>query len=211
LGESLSEPEEFSSFIKLELFKQIYYVFRRQKKALEALEKDNFQDDVPTSGIYVSDYRLQLNKKLQQRFSVAETSDPSDSTIDSSQFINTGLSNENESNKKKKLKSESKLRFRKTFAALLEEEVFILFIIYYLFHLVSYFLNKFRFIKRELASETRFNYFSINVQPSAFPPRKFCSVCGFDCTYTCVQCGTKYCSTKCLQTHKDTRCLKWTA
>lgn len=161
---------------------------RRQKKALEALERDNFQDDVPTSGIYVSDYRLQLNKKLQQRFSVAENSDPSDSTIDSSQFINTGMPNENEpgSNKKKRLKSESKLRFRKTFAALLDEE-------------------------QGLASETRFNYFSINVQPSAFPPRKFCSVCGFDCTYTCVQCGTKYCSTKCLQTHKDTRCLKWTA
>ncbi len=109
--------------------------FRRQKKALEALERDNFQDDVPTSGIYVSDYRLQLNKKLQQRFSVAENSDPSDSTIDSSQFINTGMPNENEpgSNKKKRLKSESKLRFRKTFAALLDEEV--TFSIFYLFYL----------------------------------------------------------------------------
>ena len=111
---------------------KIYYscyisYLRRQKKALEALEKDNFQDDVPTSGIYVSDYRLQLNKKLQQRFSVAENPDPSDSTIDSSQFINTGNPNESTgepgSNKKRKLKSESKLRFRKTFAALLDEEV----------------------------------------------------------------------------------------
>ena len=27
----------------------------------------------------------------------------------------------------------------------------------------------------------------------------------FQSMYTCIQCGTKYCSTKCLHTHKETR------
>ena len=79
---------------------------RRQKKALEALEKDNFQDDVSSSTIYVSDYRLQLNKKFQQRFQVTNDSTTPDD-------INTS----------KLRKNESKLRFRKNFATLLEEEV----------------------------------------------------------------------------------------
>lgn len=77
---------------------------------------------------------------------------------------------------------------------------------------------------------------------SKFPPRKFCSVCGypffalfwkfynikiiffcccclstltlklfifliftFPSSYTCIQCGSKYCTIRCQQTHKDTR------
>lgn len=43
------------------------------------------------------------------------------------------------------------------------------------------------------------------------PRRHFCSVCGFRAPYTCVTCGYRYCSVACLGTHKDTRCLKWTA
>lgn len=43
------------------------------------------------------------------------------------------------------------------------------------------------------------------------PPRHFCSVCGFKAPYTCVTCGNRYCSIPCLGTHRDTRCLKWTA
>lgn len=46
---------------------------------------------------------------------------------------------------------------------------------------------------------------------SRYPPRPLCAVCGFAATYTCVQCGTRYCCIKCLETHKETRCLKWTA
>ena len=109
---------------------------RRQKKALEALEKDNFQEDVPTSGLYVSDFKLQLNKKLQQRFSVVENPDElnqsaSNTSLNnsqSSQFVSSTNLNESSSTnetKKRKLKAESKLRFRKNFAALLEEEVYI--------------------------------------------------------------------------------------
>ena len=41
--------------------------------------------------------------------------------------------------------------------------------------------------------------------------RHFCSVCGFSSNYTCVNCGIRYCSLNCLKTHRDTRCLKWTA
>lgn len=109
---------------------------RRQKKALEALEKDNFQEDVPTSDLYVSDFKLQLNKKLQQRFSVVENPDElnqsaSNTSLNnsqSSQFVSSTNLNESSSTnetKKRKLKAESKLRFRKNFAALLEEEVYI--------------------------------------------------------------------------------------
>jgi len=41
--------------------------------------------------------------------------------------------------------------------------------------------------------------------------RHFCSVCGFASNYTCVNCGMRYCCLNCLKTHRDTRCLKWTA
>lgn len=42
------------------------------------------------------------------------------------------------------------------------------------------------------------------------PQRNFCSVCGFGAPYTCVTCGHRYCTVKCLHTHRDTRCMKWT-
>lgn len=55
------------------------------------------------------------------------------------------------------------------------------------------------------------NYVSAQIPPSKFPERRFCAVCGFSCSYTCLSCGARYCSVKCLGTHQDTRCLKWTA
>lgn len=45
----------------------------------------------------------------------------------------------------------------------------------------------------------------------AVTKRHFCCVCGFQAPYTCITCGTRYCCSSCLKTHKDTRCLKWTA
>ena len=96
------------------------------------MEKDNFQDEVPTSGLHVSDYRLQLNKKFQQRFTVEdEQNDQKDSSVNPSNFINnpTNLNEiSNNEPRRKKLKQDSKLRFRKNFAALIDEEVFIHFI-----------------------------------------------------------------------------------
>lgn len=55
------------------------------------------------------------------------------------------------------------------------------------------------------------NYSTAQAPPSSYPERHFCAVCGFPSTYTCIPCGAKYCSVKCLGTHLDTRCLKWTA
>lgn len=55
------------------------------------------------------------------------------------------------------------------------------------------------------------NYSSAEAPPSVFPERHFCAVCGYFSNYTCVCCGTRYCSVKCLNVHTDTRCQKWTA
>lgn len=92
-----------------------------------------------------------------------------------------------ENKRKKKLKTEPfKQRFRKNFAALLEEE------------------------EQHFTKDKR-NYVTAQVPPSKYPQRKFCSVCGFKANYTCVQCGSPFCCIRCYGIHQDTRCLKWTA
>uniref|UniRef100_H2Z3U1 HIT-type domain-containing protein n=1 Tax=Ciona savignyi TaxID=51511 RepID=H2Z3U1_CIOSA len=139
---------------------------RRLNRQLEALEKDNFQED-PLEN-------LPDLKKKRPKFGI-----PSDQEEESE--------TPQPSKKKKRLRSDHfKQRFRKTFAAVIEAE--------------------------RLATEKsdRPNYFTISSLPSKIPPRHFCAVCGFFSTYTCVSCGTRYCSVKCLGTHQDTRCLKWT-
>ncbi|KAJ9695746.1 hypothetical protein PVL29_010963 [Vitis rotundifolia] len=47
--------------------------------------------------------------------------------------------------------------------------------------------------------------------PSSTSRRHFCTVCGFAANYTCVRCGTRFCSTRCQNIHNDTRCLKFVA
>lgn len=47
--------------------------------------------------------------------------------------------------------------------------------------------------------------------PSSVARRHFCTVCGFSSNYTCVRCGTRFCSTRCQNIHNDTRCLKFVA
>ncbi|XP_046388833.1 zinc finger HIT domain-containing protein 1 [Ischnura elegans] len=88
--------------------------------------------------------------------------------------------------RKKKTRSAEyyKQRFKKSFAQLIEEE-------------------------KTYAQEH--NYITAQAPPSQFPERHFCSVCGFPSNYTCIPCGARYCSVRCLGTHLDTRCLKWTA
>lgn len=54
-------------------------------------------------------------------------------------------------------------------------------------------------------------YLAAQLSDSKLPPRKLCAVCGFPSGYNCSTCGTTYCSLKCLETHQDTRCLKWTS
>ncbi|XP_064394091.1 zinc finger HIT domain-containing protein 1-like isoform X2 [Halichondria panicea] len=90
--------------------------------------------------------------------------------------------------KKKKTRTNAdhfKQRFRKTFQSLLEE------------------------VPPETYQKPSF--VTAAAPPSKLPPRHFCAVCGFFSKYRCVTCGARYCSVRCLGTHKDTRCLKWTA
>ncbi|KAI6059343.1 Zinc finger HIT domain-containing protein 1 [Aix galericulata] len=60
------------------------------------------------------------------------------------------------------------------------------------------------------ASGSDLGLFRVMEAPSRLPQRHFCAVCGFPSAYTCVTCGARYCSSRCLGTHQDTRCLKWT-
>lgn len=132
---------------------------RRARKALEALESDNFHDDPHAD--------LVMNKKAPK-------------------FQET-LDAKSGGTKKKKSKSAEyyKLKFRKSLAQMIEEE---------------------KVINSEGSS-----YENAEAQPSKFPSRHFCAVCGFPSNYTCVSCGSRYCCIRCLGTHQDTRCLKWTA
>ncbi|XXG85918.1 hypothetical protein AAC387_Pa11g0914 [Persea americana] len=47
--------------------------------------------------------------------------------------------------------------------------------------------------------------------PSSSSRRHFCTVCGFTANYTCMRCGTRFCSYRCQVIHNDTRCLKFVA
>ncbi|GAB0201255.1 zinc finger HIT domain-containing protein 1 [Grus americana] len=128
---------------------------RRLNRQLEALENDNFGDD-PQAGL------PRPGKRLPHFADTAETG-----------------------KKKKKTRGDHfKLRFRKNFQALLEEQ--------------------------NLSAAEGPNYVSACAAPSRLPQRHFCAVCGFPSAYTCVTCGARYCSSRCLGTHQDTRCLKWT-
>ncbi|XP_001366481.1 zinc finger HIT domain-containing protein 1 isoform X1 [Monodelphis domestica] len=128
---------------------------RRINRQLEALENDNFQDD-PHAGL------PQLGKRLPQFDDDADTG-----------------------KKKKKTRGDHfKLRFRKNFQALLEEQ--------------------------NLSVTEGPNYLTACAGPPNRPQRPFCAVCGFPSPYTCVSCGARYCTVRCLGTHQETRCLKWT-
>ncbi|XP_008248936.1 zinc finger HIT domain-containing protein 1 isoform X1 [Oryctolagus cuniculus] len=128
---------------------------RRISRQLEALENDNFQDD-PHAGL------PQLGKRLPQFDDDADTG-----------------------KKKKKTRGDHfKLRFRKNFQALLEEQ--------------------------NLSVAEGPNYLTACAGPPSRPQRPFCAVCGFPSPYTCVSCGARYCTVRCLGTHQETRCLKWT-
>ncbi|XP_067043365.1 zinc finger HIT domain-containing protein 1-like isoform X1 [Acropora muricata] len=133
---------------------------RRQKRQLDALEKDNFQED-PHAHLNVVPAKMKVP-----------------------------AFNDTMEDKRKRRKSKTgelfKQRFRRTFANLLEEA-------------------------EQETEAGQPSYSSANVPPSKFPERHFCSVFStFPSNYTCVSCGARYCCVKCLGTHQDTRCLKWT-
>ncbi|CAH8277232.1 unnamed protein product [Arabidopsis lyrata] len=47
--------------------------------------------------------------------------------------------------------------------------------------------------------------------PSSSSRRHFCSVCGYIAGYNCCLCGMRFCSIRCQNIHKDTRCQKFVA
>lgn len=57
--------------------------------------------------------------------------------------------------------------------------------------------------------------YSTAVAPSPekfnLPRRHFCGVCGLSGKYTCVTCGSRFCTITCQGVHKETRCMKWIA
>ncbi|KAA8494632.1 Zinc finger HIT domain-containing protein 1 [Porphyridium purpureum] len=57
---------------------------------------------------------------------------------------------------------------------------------------------------------TECTYEHARALPSRFPARRICSVCGFQAPYTCVRCGSRFCTVQCGVTHDETRCLKFT-
>ncbi len=83
---------------------------------------------------------MQLNKKLQQKFSVVDVDsdliDTANKELNNTTYSNSNLNSDlnasgnlnAEATKKRKIKPESKLRFRKNFASLLDEEVSCLFV-----------------------------------------------------------------------------------
>lgn len=131
---------------------------RRARKALEALEQDNFHDDPHAD--------LVMSKKVPK-------------------FQDNTENARTRKSKKAKGADYYKNKYRKNFVQLLEED------------------------KSQRPEEE--SYWNAQAPPSKFPSRNFCAVCGFPSTYTCCSCGIRYCSIRCLKTHQDTRCLKWTA
>ncbi|KAL1495032.1 hypothetical protein ABEB36_010518 [Hypothenemus hampei] len=84
---------------------------------------------------------------------------------------------------------------------------------------VDYYQFKYRKNFQQLVDEDRLesemkqrpSYMDIQCEESQLPARHFCAVCGFLGQYNCLSCGTRYCSIRCMETHVDTRCLKWAA
>ncbi|KAF8093851.1 hypothetical protein N665_0377s0060 [Sinapis alba] len=48
-------------------------------------------------------------------------------------------------------------------------------------------------------------------RPSSSSRRHFCTVCGYIAGYSCCLCGMRFCSIRCQNIHKDTRCQKFVA
>lgn len=131
---------------------------RRARKAVEALEQDNFHDDPHAD--------LVMSKKVPK-------------------FHDSSDGQPRTKKAKKKNNDFIRAKYRKNLGQLFEEA------------------------KMFTADEP--NYFSAQAPPPTEPERHFCAVCGNFSTYTCTSCGTRFCCLRCLKTHQDTRCLKWTA
>ena len=161
---------------------------RRTQKFLESLEQDNFHDDPTEPSSFDSSLtQEQIAKNLNNTSAFGYSRHSKGLVLESDEPTTTS----NSSNKRRKVQFKYdvfKTRFRKNLQTLLDEELG---------------------SNGEKSNEKK-NYFTIVAKPSKYPSIKLCSVCGFCSQYTCQICGTLYCSLKCLDIHKDTRCLKFT-
>ncbi|CAF1188106.1 unnamed protein product [Adineta steineri] len=162
---------------------------RRTQKFLESLEQDNFHDDPtePSSSFDSTLTQEQIAKTLNNTSAFGYSRHSKGLILESDEPSQTS----NSSNKRRKIQFKHdvfKTRFRKNLQTLLDEELG---------------------SNGDKSNETK-NYFTIIAKPSKYPSLKLCSVCGFTSQYTCQICGNLYCSLKCLDIHKDTRCLKHT-
>ena len=161
---------------------------RRTQKFLESLEQDNFHDDPTEPSSFDSSLtQEQIAKNLNNTSAFGYSRHSKGLILESDEPTTTS----NSSNKRRKIQFKYdvfKTRFRKNLQTLLDEELG---------------------SNGEKSNEKK-NYFTIAAKPSRYPSIKLCSVCGFSSQYTCQICGSLYCSLKCLDVHKDTRCLKFT-
>lgn len=160
---------------------------RRTQKFLESLEQDNFHDDPndPSAAFDSTLTQEQLAKTLSSTSAFGYSRHSKGLVLESDEPTTPT------SNKRRKVQLKFdvfKTRFRKNLQTLLDEELG----------------------PNGEKSEEKINYFTIAAKPSKYPAMKICAVCGFTSQYTCHTCGSLYCSLKCLDIHKDTRCLKYT-
>uniref|UniRef100_A0A0N5CFW4 HIT-type domain-containing protein n=1 Tax=Strongyloides papillosus TaxID=174720 RepID=A0A0N5CFW4_STREA len=141
---------------------------KRLKKRLDYLEKDNFQED-PFANLVV-------NKK-RPKFEVDDDED------EQKKRKNMSASERKAEIRKKKLRQEHfKQRFRKNFAALLEDEK----------------------SNSEVPKEIKQLYDKATAPPSRYPAKRYCQPCGFPSKYNCLRCGGSYCCIQCRDIHFDT-------
>lgn len=195
---------------------------RRARKALESLEQDNFHDD-PHADLVMSKKALNLFQDQSGGLGGGGgLESPTKGGVGGGSSVSTPKST---GKRKSRTTEYYKQRFRKNFAQLLEEDTT---------HpnnpqstqaetkkdaaatTSSDAKKDDKKAKKEERKKQRakkvINYISAQAPPSTKPLRHFCAVCGFnDRLYTCVVCGMKYCSLTCQETHRDTRCLKYTS
>jgi len=53
------------------------------------------------------------------------------------------------------------------------------------------------------------SYLTAKAGPPRYPPKKYCSVCGFQSIYKCRVCLALFCSQRCNAIHDEYRCQKW--
>lgn len=65
------------------------------------------------------------------------------------------------------------------------------------------FLDSFLLEEAERQGET---FLSVTAPESRYPPRKICRICLAVAPYICVSCGSRFCSIRCRDVHKDVTC-----